>query len=64
MGAPWARIQEKFEYIKDSYRLEKCNDVVNAAINDTGPHHSIDKLWEESDEYIMDIEANMDELRR
>ena len=61
---PFMAIKDKFEDIKDAYRqVEKCNDLVNAAINETGPHHLIDKLLDECDEYMMGVEASMDEIR-
>ena len=61
---PFIAIEEKFNDIKDAYRqLENCNDSVNVAINESGPHHLIDKMLEECDEYMMDVETSMDEIR-
>ena len=57
--SPITAIKEKFTDIKDAYRqLENYNDLVNAAINETGPHHLIEKMLEECDEYDGYREVN------
>ena len=36
-------IKAKFEDVIDAFRqVERCNDFVTTAINETGPHHLID----------------------
>ena len=48
-------IKEKFEDVMDAFRqVERCNDSAKTAINETGPHHLIDKMFDECDDLVYD----------
>ena len=48
-------IKGKFEDVMDAFRqVERCNDLVTTVINETGPHHLIDKMLDECDDYVYD----------
>ena len=53
-NSPVMALKEKFDEVKEAYRhLENCNELVNFAINENAPHHLIDGLLEECDEYMI-----------
>ena len=57
-------IKAKFEDAIDAFRqVERCNDFVTTTINETGPHHLIDKMLDDCDDYMMEIEISMDKVR-
>ena len=63
-NSPVMALKEKFDEVKEAYRhLEHCNELVNSAINENAPHHLIDGLLEECDEYMMQVDRCMDEIR-
>ena len=57
-------IKGKFEDVMDAFlQIERCNDLVTTAINETGPHHLIDKMLDECDDYMTEVERSMDDVR-
>ena len=61
---PFLAIQEKYADVKEAFsHLEQCNELVNSAINGTGPHHLISQMLDECDDYMMEIEKEMDRIR-
>ena len=63
-AGPVLVLQEKFHDIRENFtELDKANDQLITMINETAPHHLMDGMLEECDDYMKEVESTLDKVR-